>query len=330
MKIKSFEINKINLKKNPFILFYGKNDGLKKESQDILLKNKNISANYDEKEILDNSNTFLESIYSKSFFEEEKIIIIKRATDKILKILMEIINKNLEEIFILIEAENLETKSKLRSFFEKEKKCVCVPFYPDNEQTLSKIAFPYLKEKKISMSSSDLNLIINKSNGDRKILFSELNKLESYSKRGRKINSETITKLTNLIENHEISELINNCLANNKKKTISILIENNFGREDCTLIIRTFLNKLKKILKLSYEFQKNNDIDLTISAAKPPIFWKEKNITKQQIQRLKPQNIKEIIYKLNNVELNIKKNYENSVNLVVDFILSQVTLNTNN
>ena len=330
MIIKSYEISKINLEKSPFILFYGKNEGLKNETKANLLKNKIVSISYDEKEILDNSSSFLESIFSKSLFEKEKIIIIKRATDKILKILIEIIDKNIKEIFIVIDAENLERKSKLRSFFEKEKNCVCVPFYPDNEQTLHKVAITFLKDKKISISSSDLNSIISKSNGDRKILFSDLDKLENYSKYGKKINSDTIAKLTNLLENHDISELINHCLANNKKKTITILVENNFSNEDCILIVRSFLNKLKKILKLSYEFQNNKNIDFTISSAKPPIFWKEKDITKQQILRLKPKNIKEIIYKLNKVELDIKKNYENSVNLLTDFILSQITVDTNN
>ena len=86
-----------------------------------------------------------------------------------------------------------------------------------------------------------------------------------------------------------MSELIDNCLSKNKKKTINILNENNFSNEDCILIIRIFLNKLKKILKLSNEFKKNKNIDLTISSAKPPIFWKDKEITKQQIFVWKPK-----------------------------------------
>ena len=72
MIVKSYEIKKINLKESPFVLFYGKNEGLKNEAKLNLLKNKIISDNYEEKEILENSNSFLESIFSKSLFEEEK------------------------------------------------------------------------------------------------------------------------------------------------------------------------------------------------------------------------------------------------------------------
>ena len=330
MIIKSFEINKINFDQNKLVLFYGKNEGFKNEATNNLIKEKDEVTKYEEKEVLENINNFIESILSKSLFESEKIIIIKRVTDKILKIIDEIDSKNIEDIKIILNADNLEKKSKLRSLFEKNKKYICVPFYPDTEQTLSKLTFNFLKKKNISISQSNINLIVNKCNGDRETLLNELNKIEYFSKNGKKITAENIAKLTNLIENHGISELIDNCLAKNKKKIVNILNENNFSNDDCILITRTFLNKAKKILKLSSEFQNNKNIDLTISSAKPPIFWKDKEITKQQIYKWTPENIKQLIYKLSEIELLIKKNINNSINLITDFILNEASSNTNN
>ncbi|MDA7813302.1 DNA polymerase III subunit delta [Candidatus Pelagibacter sp.] len=330
MIIKSFEINKINFHQNKLVLFYGKNEGFKNEAVNNLIKDKDKITKYEEKEVLENINDFIESILSKSLFESEKIIIIKRVTDKILKIIDEIDSKNIEDIKIILIADNLEKKSKLRSLFEKDKKYICVPFYPDTDQTLSKLTYDFLKKKNISISPSNINLIVNKCNGDREILLNELNKIEYFSKNGKKITAENIAKLTNLIENHGISELIDNCLAKNKKKIVNILNENNFNNDDCILITRTFLNKAKKILKLSSEFQNNKNIDLTISSAKPPIFWKDKEITKQQIYKWTPENIKQLIYKLSEIELLIKKNINNSINLITDFILYQASSNTNN
>jgi len=330
MIIKSYEINKINQNINHFILFYGKNDGLKNEALNILIKDKNILSSYEEKEILDNENNFIENILSKSFFETEKFIIVKRVTDKIFKIIEKIQQKNLEDTTIILNSESLEKKSKLRSFFEKNKTLICVPFYPDNDQTLSKLAYNFLREKKISISSSNVNLIVNKCNGDREILMNELLKIELFSKSGKQINSDNITKLINLSENHNISELVDNCLAQNKRKIISILNENNFSNEDCIMIVRTFLIKSKKLLALSKTFESNKNIDLTISSAKPPIFWKEKEITKQQILKWSPKNIKQLIYSLSETELQIKKNINNSINLITDFILFQSSSATNN
>ena len=330
MIIKSYETNKINFEKNKFVLFYGKNEGFKNEVTNNLIKNKDNIVKYEEKEILENINDFIESILSKSLFESEKIIIIKRVTDKILKIIDEVDSKNFEDIKIIFNADNLEKKSKLRSLFEKDKKYICVPFYPDTDQTLSKLTYNFFKKKNILISPSNINLIVNKCNGDREILLNELNKIKYYSKNGKKITAESIAKLTNLIENHGTSELIDSCLAKNKKKIVDILNENNFNNEDCILIIRSFLNKAKKILILSNEFQNNKNIDLTISSAKPPIFWKDKEITKQQIYKWTPENIKKLIYKLSEIELLIKKNINNSINLITDFILNQASSSTNN
>tara|TARA_B100000902_G_scaffold338240_1_gene339692 strand:+ start:1272 stop:2261 length:990 start_codon:yes stop_codon:yes gene_type:complete len=329
MIIKSFEINKINLNLNNLLLFYGKNEGLKNEIIKNITENKNIYK-YEEKEILDNQNNFLENLLTKSLFENEKIIIIKRSTDKILSTIENFHSKGVKDITIILISDNLEKRSKLRSLFEKKKDLICVPFYPDNEQTLSKLAYNFFKNKKISISQANINLIINKCNGDRESLLNELNKIEHYVKNGKKINSEEIIKLTNLNENHSVSELIDNCLAKNKMKIIDILNENNFGNEDCILIIRSFLSKSKKILQLSTEFEKNKNIELTISSAKPPIFWKDKEITKKQINLWKPKNIKKLIYKLSEIELLTKKNLSNSINLITDFILEQSTLETNN
>ena len=224
----------------------------------------------------------------------------------------------------------LKKKSKLRSFFEKDKNLICIPFYPDNDQTLLKLAYNFFKEKKITISSININTLVNKCNGDRENLFNELNKIENYCKTGKKINNESIAKLTNIVENFSISELIDNCLAKNKNKTLNILNENNFSNEDCIIITRTFLTKSKKILSLSNDYQNNNNVDLTISKAKPPIFWKDKMITKQQITKWSPDKIRMLIYKLNELELLIKKNFNHSISIVTDFILEQSTNKTNN
>jgi len=329
MIIKSFETTKIELDKNKFVLLYGKNNGFKSEVTNNLLKDKIEIKKYEEKEILENTNIFLENIFSKSLFENEKIIIIKRVTDKILKIIEELKEKNIEDVKIILNADVLEKKSKLRSFFEKSKEHVCVAFYPDTNQVLSKLAYNFFNQKKISISPANINLIVNKCNGDRETLFNELDKIEYFSKSRKKITEENIIKLTNLIENHSISELVDNCLAKNKQKIINILNESNFNNEDCIMITRSFLLKSKKILKLCSEFKSNKNIDLTISSAKPPIFWKDKEITKQQIYKWTPDKIKKLIFRLNEIELLVKKNINNSINLITDFILDQSSSNTN-
>ena len=325
MIVKSLEINKIKDIKN-FFLFYGKNEGHKNQVIKFLLKESEEIFKYDEKDIIENSNKFVEDILTKSLFEQKKIIIIKRASDKIFPLIEKLDEKKLEDLTVIIMADMLEKKSKLRSFFEKHKKFVSVAYYPDNDQILSKIALNFLRENKIQLSPLNINLIVSKCNGDRENLFNELKKIENYSLGGKKLNKENISKLINLSENHGISTLVDSCLAKNRKKIINILNENNFSSEEGIQITRTFLNKSKRVLLLSENFNENKNIDLTIATARPPIFWKDKEITRKQILNWPPYKIKRLIYRLGELELQVKKNVNNSIILITDFLLDQSSI----
>ena len=139
----------------------------------------------------------------------------------------------------------------------------------------------------------------------------------------KNISTRDLFKLTNLTENYSIFELVDHCLAKNYKKTINILNENNFRNEDSIIIIRTFLSKLKKILKLACEFEKNKNLNLTINNARPPIFWKDKELITQQLLKWKSFEIENLIYDLNDIELQIKRITSNHINIVSNFILEK-------
>ena len=331
MIIKFFEVEKVDLKTKQFFLLYGENQGLKNEIIEKKFK-KNYSSNtynYEENDILNNKENFFNTILSKSFFENEKLIIINRASDKLKEIVEEIIEKNITDLILVLNANILEKKSKLRSLFEKQKQTICVPFYADTNQTLIIVVNNFFKKNKIAISQQAINLMVERCRGDRQNLNNELQKVQSFIKNRSKIEIKDLLKLTNLAENYDVSELIDACLAKNKKKTINILNENNYSLEDCILIIRTFLIKSKRLLKLSQSYIEKNNIDEVISSFKPPIFWKDKEIIKQQIKNWSHGNIENLIFKINEIELLIKKNSNNSINILSDFIIEQAT-NSNN
>ena len=326
MIIKSFEIKKIDLFEKKLILFYGQNEGLKDENISKLSSNFQNILRYQEKEILDNSEEFFSSLFSGSLFDENKFIIVNQVTDKILRILEILIKKEnqLDNIVILFNANILEKKSKLRSIFEKE--LVCVPYYNDTNEILFSLTQNFLKKKKISLSPQNINYLIDKCNGDRRNLNNELQKIEMFCINKKNIQIDDLQKLINLSENKSVSELIDSCLAKEKKKIINILNENIFTNEDCIVIIRTFLIKTKRILKLITNYRETNNLEETIKSAKPPIFWKDKKIVEKQIITWNLDTVRELIININKLELDIKKNNTNSLNLLSNFILNTSTL----
>lgn len=331
MIIKSFELNKVNLKKNNFFLFYGENEGLKKEIIESNFKNNYPKKTfyYDESEVLNNKSNFFEEILSKSFFENEKLIIISRSTDKITSIIEEILEKKIDDLVLILNSGSLEKRSKLRLLFEKNKEIICIAFYEDNNQTLSSMANQFFRNNKIQISQQAINLIINRCRGDRQNLKNELNKIESFIKNKKKIEISEILQLTNLAENYSVTELVDNCLAKNKNKTLNILNENNYNLEDCIIVIRTMLAKSKRLLKLFQEIKISNNIDSAISSIKPPIFWKDKQIVKDQINKWSHKNVELLIFRINEIELLIKKNSSISLSVLSDFIIEQASTASN-
>ncbi len=323
MIIKSFQIDKINNSQSNFFLIYGENEGLKNQiiEKNIFREEKNKFERFDENEIINNVENFISGILNKSFFQEKRYIIISRPSEKILKLIEEIYDREIIDVKIVIKSTILDKKSKLRNFFEKEKSLVCIPVYEDQNNTLSLIATKFFNEKKISISRESVNILIDRCNGDRHNLNNELNKIYLYTIGKTKISNEEITKITNLAENYDISELADNCLSKNFKRTTKILNENNFNQEDCMIIIRTILSKSKRLINLSRQYESNKDVNQTITMSKPPIFWKDKEIVKKQIQSWNTNDLEKLIFKINDIELLIKKNYNSSVHILYNFIL---------
>ena len=322
---KFYEINKYKNKIN-YYLFYGENDGQKLEIIESSFNNftKENTYKYSEKDIIFDTQIFIENLYSKSFFEKEKLIIISDVTDKILSLIQETLQSKIEDIIIILVAKKLDKKSKIRSFFEKEKNTIIVPFYEDTPQTLITIAKKILNESKINLSQENLNLIIERSQGNRINLKNELKKIIDFCGTEKKIELNDILKLTNLSENYSASELVDNCLIRNKKKTINILNENIPSTEDNILILKTFLYKLKRLRKLRLNLNENNDVEKTINSFRPAIFWKDKDVIKKQINIWSLNDIEKFIIDLNNTESLIKKNPSVSNQIINNMILDRL------
>ena len=321
MIIKSFEVNKVKFSNFKSILLYGLNKGFKEEviKTNILLSFSGDILRYEESEILENKDTILEGFINGSLFGEMRMIVISRSSNKILNFIEDFLERNISGVQIVINSENLDKKSKLRALFEKDKKLACIPFYEDNNQSLNTFANKFLKEKNIKISQETINLIVERVRGDRGNLNNELQKLEALSLTRKKITQEDIFNLTNLSEDYGIFELVDNYLAKNKIKVSKILNENNFANDDNILILRILLNRSKRLLKLKNIQKEKGNIDETISSYKPTIFWKEKDLVKQQIKNWSEKEIKTKIYQISNLEILTKKN-TSSINIVSDLI----------
>ena len=324
MIVKSFEVNKFNFDNYPIILFYGKNDGFQNQILKEKFTNnfKGIISKYEEIEFINNYQTIVAEILTRSLFEDQKLIIISRVSDKIIKFIEELKEEKLKDVKIILTTGMLEKKSKLRSFFEKEKQLVTIPFYNDDARALTSLITEFTNRNNIKLSRVSINLLINRASGNRQNLKAELEKIFNFSLSNKNISFENIQKLSNLAENYSVNELADCYLSKNKKALSKILNENNYSNEDCVLILRTLLSKSKRLMEIIHRYKEDKNLDQVISNAKPPIFWKDKEIVKIQAKNWELDDLKHKIYEINEVETLVKINSKNSINLVSDFMMN--------
>ena len=324
MIIKSFNLNDIKKSKSNCFLLYGENDGHKEEAiSNYFLKDfKGEVVRYDENQILENKNLFLETCFNESLFESNKIILVSRVTSKMYEIIKELTNKKIYNKKIIFISQLLEKRSKIRQLFETEEELVCVAFYQDNISSLYKIAYNFFKTNNISISSENINLILEKCSGDRKNLQNEMNKILNFSFKKNKITKEEILKLVSSQEGENYFELIDLCLAMNHFKVINIINNNSFNKNDAIILIRSFLSRLKRLVELKKIQNKKGNIKETIDFFKPSIFWKDKEIVQKQMEFWTLERIYILIEELNTLELKFKRNYELSNNLIFDLIIN--------
>ena len=329
MIIKSYEVkkNSINFSKYNFYLLYGENVGLKKDIKDFIKttinpKHENIEIlSLYESEILDNEENFYNFAYSGSLFTNKKIITIFDATDKIIKKIDAIFEKYDESVFLIIFSGILQKNSKLRNFFEKEEKTICIPCYLDSEKDLEIIAQSEFRKNNILLSREAINLLIEKSNSDRDNLRNEIEKIKSYSLNKKKLEFDEIKSLINFSGDYKSDILINECLCGNTFKFKKIVSELYINTANQILLLRILGHKVQRLLKIKEQENKSSSLDNLINVSKPPIFWKEKPLVKKQLSIWNLKDLKKIIIGVNDTELLCKKNPQTAKVIFSGFFL---------
>ena len=288
-----------------FFLFYGENIGLKKELKNKI-KNKFKNAeiiSYDQSEILQNNQVLFRELGNLSLFEKEKIFFIENTNDKILSLIRDIVDK-FNSTRVILFADVLEKKSKLRIFFEKDHSCGIAACYPDNEITIKRIIQERLADLS-GLNTSIINLIADKCNLDRAKVQNEITKIETFFQ-NKKIDIDKLENLLDLKTNENFDLLKNEAFKGEKAKTNKLLSETIFEDEKNVLYLNLLNQRLHKLCEIKQD--KNKNLEIAINNLKPPIFWKEKDAFIQQAKKWDIIKLRKVLEKTYSVEKEIKSN----------------------
>ena len=298
-------------------LFYGENLGLIDDFKELIRKynKKSEIIRFNEEEIIKKNVVFFREISSDSLFSEKKVIFIDQASDKILDLIQEVEKIDIRKSIYLFSSI-LEKKSKLRAFFEKSDKYNIVPCYEDNEATLKKIILQNLKDFK-SVTTENINLIIDSCSSNRTKLKNELAKIKSFF-HDKILNTEKIEKLLNIKTNEDFDKLKDAALLGNRKGTNKLLSDTILETEKNIFYLNSINQRLGKLLEIN---NNKNNIEKAINDLRPPIFWKDKPNLISQAKVWNKKKIKIIMKNTYEIEIKIKSISSIDKNLLIKKLL---------
>jgi DNA polymerase-3 subunit delta len=306
-------------------LIYGENEGIKDDIKDAIKKRNNNSEiiNFYEDDILKN-NYLYESIHNPSLFNEKKIILLHETSDKIYSQIIECLDKENKNIDIYIFSQNLEKKSKLRTFFEKGKKLAIFPCYKDNERTLITYINNELKGFK-GLTGEIVNLIINNSNMDRRIIKNELLKIKGFFIE-KKIIKNQILEILNIKNNDNFNEIRDKALNGEKEKVNKLLSETEILKEEVFFHLNNLNNRVMRLHEIIEKSNINKEnYEQTVENLKPVVFWQDKPIIYKQLKKWDLRELEKIIVKIANTEKLMKKNSYIRNDVVIKDLLINLT-----
>ncbi len=306
--------------KNNLVLIYGENLGLINDLKSKILKKeqKNRILKFNQDEILKKENTFYEEINNKSLFEDKKVFFIDNVNDKFLKI-VEQIRLLTNENKIYLYSDLLEKKSKLRNFFEKDKKTDIVPCYQDNEITIKKIISEKLKNYD-GLTVPIINAIIESCGNNRTKIRNEISKIKTFFN-GSPLNYDNLSKLLNIKENDEFNFVRDSAIAGNKKKTGEYLDSTVFEIEKTTYYLS---NLNQRLIKLREVVKSKKNLEQSINEIRPPIFWKDKSTFLLQARNWNIKKLDEALKKVYNTEIRLKSNSDINRNTILKSLIIEI------
>ena len=328
MILKSYNLEKSlkTLEKYKIFLFYGENEGLKRDFK-INLRNSYKDCeilNFYQDDITKNENNLINEVKNRSLFDKNKIIFISQVNDKILSIIENILDEIGDEKVFLF-SDILDKKSKLRSFFEKSDICGVSACYKDNEIAIRSIILKKLSNIK-GVSTEIVNLIIRNTNLDRNKVNNEVDKIISCFQNSS-LDFDKVNALLNQGTNDDFNLLKDEALNGNKNRTNQLLSDTVFSAENNIYYLNLINQRIQKLLIIENLKQSGQNTEAVISNLKPPVFWKDKPMILSQSRKWNKEKIQNALKKTLEIEIDLKtKNIRNKdvliKNLIVELCVS--------
>ncbi len=301
------------------VLLYGPDAGLVSERADALAKKTGVdlkdafsTIRLDAETIADDKSRLQDEAFTVGMFGGERLIRISGTTRKNLaEAVKPILQTQLSDVWIIIEAGDLNNKASLRSNFEKSKFACALPCYQDDARVVEQLIKEEITDRGFLIKTEVIDYLKPFLGGDRLATRNELIKLALYAEGETEITKEHIIDIVGDASNFEINDIIDAVAAGDMQKLEQNLerVLQEGGSPDMLLI--NALRHFQLLHELKGKVEKGGiSARAAVDGARPPVFYQRKTSVSNSVSRISLSTIEKILSRLQSAAFEARANPE--------------------
>ncbi len=238
----------------------------------------------------------------------QRLISIKNASDKLTNTIKSYLESPNEQALIVVEAGELSPRSSLRKLCETAKNAAAIPCYIEDERDLSRLIRETVQEADHAIDSDAVAWLTTNISGNRQKARSELDKLIIYKGNDRTpITANDAMNICGESGTAALDEFVYAVAGNQTEKALRLLSQLTEEGMAFIIILRSLQNHFRKLHATRAAFENGEAIDTAMKKLSPPIFFKQQNAFKSQVNRFSLNSLSNILNRLNTLEADCKK-----------------------
>ena len=252
----------------------------------------------------------------------DRLIRIEDAGDKLTNYIKAYLEAPNESALIVLEAGELSPRSSLRKLCESAKNAAAVPCYIEDERDISRLIRETIQAENHAIEPDAVGWLAANISGNRQKARSELEKLITY--KGNEQTPITLVDAMNICGESgaaALDEFVYAVAGNNSEKALKLLAQLTEEGIVFMVILRSLQNHFRKLHQTRAAIDNGEGVDLAMKKLSPPIFFKQQNAFKAQINRFSLKGLSQILDRLNTLEAQCKQ-----TGMPVDTLCAQTIL----
>jgi DNA polymerase-3 subunit delta len=263
-------------------LLYGPDSGLARERSQTIIAAL-LGKQHDplsllevyQENLLEDSATLISELSAMSLMADKRVILIRQSTDKLTSLLEAALPYMRKDVYIIALADDLPSKSTLRSWFDKQPQAASVACYQDEERNLPQIIREQLSAAGINLPTEIVQYLASQMGNDRYVTRQEIEKIITYIGDAGQLSLEEARALSDYNRDAE-TDMAAYALADKNISELDTALARLQSEQVVPIIT---LRALSRYFQELYQLKLNagnSSIESFVETMRPPVHFRKK------------------------------------------------------